>query len=80
MTTTTTPPGPPTATPSAAAARTDAVTKIYGEGETQVTALDHVDVTFERGRFTAISGAGHYAHEETPAQVNDHLQRFLAAR
>ncbi|MBU3701646.1 MAG: ABC transporter ATP-binding protein [Acidimicrobiia bacterium] len=56
MTTTTTPPGPPTATPSAAAARTDAVTKIYGEGETQVTALDHVDVTFERGRFTAIMG------------------------
>ena len=54
--TTTTPPGPPTASPSAAAARTDAVTKIYGEGETQVTALDHVDVAFERGRFTAIMG------------------------
>jgi len=32
------------------------VTKIYGEGETQVTALDNVDVTFERGRFTAIMG------------------------
>ena len=56
MTTTTTPPEPPAATPSAAAARTEAVTKIYGSGETQVTALDHVDVAFERGHFTAIMG------------------------
>ena len=30
--------------------------KVYGEGETLVTALDHVDVSFERGRFTAIMG------------------------
>lgn len=56
MTTTSTPPEPPAATPSAAAARTEAVTKIYGEGETRVTALDHVDVSFERGCFTAIMG------------------------
>jgi pimeloyl-ACP methyl ester carboxylesterase len=30
------------------------------------------------GRFTAIAGAGHYAHEEAPAQTNDELLRFLA--
>src|SRR5699024_7281274 len=28
----------------------------YGEGETEVRALDHVDAEFERGRFTAIMG------------------------
>lgn len=33
-----------------------------------------------RGTFTSIAGAGHYAHEEAPAETNDHLQRFLAAR
>jgi pimeloyl-ACP methyl ester carboxylesterase len=31
-----------------------------------------------RGRFSAIPGAGHYAHEEAPAETNDHLQRLLA--
>jgi len=30
------------------------------------------------GHFTAISGAGHFAHEEAPAEVNQHIRRFLA--
>jgi len=29
------------------------------------------------GRFVSIAGAGHFAHEESPALVNDHLMRFL---
>lgn len=32
------------------------VTKIYGEGEARVVALDHVNVDFQRGRFTSIMG------------------------
>ena len=39
----------------AAAVATDLV-MTYGEGETEVRALDHVSATFERGRFTAIMG------------------------
>lgn len=31
--------------------------KVYGEGPTAVTALDHVSVRFRRGEFTAIMGA-----------------------
>lgn len=38
-----------------AAVATDLV-MTYGEGETEVRALDHVDASFERGRFTAIMG------------------------
>src|ERR1700759_5384357 len=38
------------------AARAEAVTKRYGQGETAVVALDQVDVDIERGRFTAIMG------------------------
>ena len=49
MTTTT----PPTTT---VAARAVQATKIYGEGDTAVHALDGVDVEFERERFTAIMG------------------------
>lgn len=30
-----------------------------------------------RGRFHNITGAGHYAHEESPVEVNEELQRFL---
>jgi putative ABC transport system ATP-binding protein len=41
-------------TPIAASARQ--ATKIYGEGDTSVVALDHVDVDFAAGRFTAIMG------------------------
>ncbi|MDF1594837.1 MAG: ABC transporter ATP-binding protein [Acidimicrobiia bacterium] len=42
--------------PNSAAASARGLTKIFGEGETAVTALDNVDVTFEAGRFTAIMG------------------------
>ncbi len=39
-----------------AAASMSGGTKIYGTGDTEVRALDGVDVGFERGRFTAIMG------------------------
>ena len=51
---TTTTPTPPTST--TAAARTVGVSKIYGEGETRVAALDDVTVEFEKSHFTAIMG------------------------
>jgi putative ABC transport system ATP-binding protein len=38
------------------AARTEALVKVYGAGETRVTALDGVDVCFDRAAFTAIMG------------------------
>ncbi|MCA1839717.1 MAG: ABC transporter ATP-binding protein [Actinomycetota bacterium] len=38
------------------AAETRDLVKIYGEGETVVTALDGINLTFESGRFTAIMG------------------------
>ncbi|MDX2343123.1 MAG: ABC transporter ATP-binding protein [Acidimicrobiia bacterium] len=38
------------------AARIDAGSKIYGEGDTEVRALDNVTVEFEAGRYTAIMG------------------------
>ncbi|MGI9604389.1 MAG: ABC transporter ATP-binding protein [Acidimicrobiales bacterium] len=38
------------------AARAVAATKVYGEGDTKVVALDQVDANFEQGRFTAIMG------------------------
>ena len=43
-------------TSSNAAARVVNGTKIYGEGETQVRALDGVGVEFQTGEFTAIMG------------------------
>ena len=30
--------------------------KVYGKGENQVTALDHVSLTIEKGEFTAVTG------------------------
>jgi len=39
----------------AAVTATDLV-KVYGSGDTTVRALDHVTITFPRGRFTAIMG------------------------
>ncbi|HJM72130.1 MAG: ABC transporter ATP-binding protein [Acidimicrobiales bacterium] len=39
-----------------AAARMVSGSKVYGTGDTEVRALDGVDVEFERGRFTAIMG------------------------
>jgi putative ABC transport system ATP-binding protein len=38
------------------AARAVGAKKYYGEGDTEVRALDDVDVEFERGKFTAIMG------------------------
>jgi putative ABC transport system ATP-binding protein len=38
------------------AARAVELTKTYGKGDTAVRALDHVNVEFERGRFTAVMG------------------------
>lgn len=38
------------------AARATALSKIYGSGDTRVTALDAVDCEIEAGRFTAIMG------------------------
>ncbi|WP_432144332.1 ABC transporter ATP-binding protein [Streptomyces sp. bgisy084] len=42
--------------PMGVAARAAELTKIYGEGETRVVALDSVSVEFGRGQFTAIMG------------------------
>src|SRR5690625_1825982 len=43
----------PPQTPAASARN---LTKVYGSGDIAVTALDHVDVSFARGEFTAIMG------------------------
>jgi putative ABC transport system ATP-binding protein len=44
---------PPTTT---VAARAVAASKIYGKGDTEVRALDSIDVAFGRGQYTAIMG------------------------
>ncbi len=44
------------ATETMAAARAVGAVKIYGSGETEVRALNGVDITFEKGKFTAIMG------------------------
>lgn len=44
------------ATDVMSAARAVEAVKIYGSGETEVRALDGVDITFEKGKFTAIMG------------------------
>jgi putative ABC transport system ATP-binding protein len=49
-------PVPGSAAGPASAARGEALSKVYGAGDTRVVALDAVDVSFERGRFTAIMG------------------------
>jgi putative ABC transport system ATP-binding protein len=41
---------------AAAAAVASNLTKVYGQGDTRVTALNDVSVSFERGRLTAIMG------------------------
>ena len=43
-------------TQTAIAARAVDASKIYGEGEAAVRALDRIDVSFERNRYTAIMG------------------------
>ncbi len=40
----------------AAAAQAQAASKIYGSGDTEVRALDAIDVDFEQSKFTAIMG------------------------
>ena len=44
------------AAPSLPAARARHLTKVYGEGDTRVVALDDVDLDIEPGTFTAIMG------------------------
>lgn len=41
---------------ASAAARSSGATKIYGSGDTEVRALDNVDVAFSQEQFTAIMG------------------------
>jgi putative ABC transport system ATP-binding protein len=41
---------------TAVAARAEALSKVYGQGETRVIALDHVTVNFHQGEYTAIMG------------------------
>ena len=52
------PPPPPAPSPSGAkvAARAIEATKLYGTGDTVVTALDRVSIEFGQGRFTAVMG------------------------
>ena len=45
-----------TSQPPEAAVRAVAATKVYGRGDTEVRALDEVDVAIPTGRFTAIMG------------------------
>ncbi|MEH6374691.1 ABC transporter ATP-binding protein [Streptomyces sp. KLMMK] len=44
------------ARPTAVAARATGLSKVYGQGETQVVALDAVSVEFRQAEFTAIMG------------------------
>jgi putative ABC transport system ATP-binding protein len=46
----------PTSTPATMAARATAVSKVYGEADTRVVALDEVDVQISASTFTAIMG------------------------
>jgi putative ABC transport system ATP-binding protein len=52
----TAPPDGLTPPASRVAARVDAAVKTYGSGRTEVRALDGIDLTLERGRFTAVMG------------------------
>jgi putative ABC transport system ATP-binding protein len=48
--------GPGPVAPGEPAARAEQLTKVYGEGDTRVVALDEVSVDVEPGRMTAIMG------------------------
>lgn len=55
------------------------VLHLRGEADPYILA-DAVDRTRRyapHGRYVSIAGAGHFAHEEQSAQVNEHLMRFL---
>ena len=41
---------------TAVAARATDLSKVYGQGETQVVALNHVSIDFRQAEFTAIMG------------------------
>jgi len=41
---------------NSSAARAEGVTKVYGWGDTRVTALDNLSVAFTKGEFTAVMG------------------------
>jgi putative ABC transport system ATP-binding protein len=56
VTVTETPPPPPPQPIGNAAAQTINAVKIYGQGETEIRALDGITVAFEHRRFTAIMG------------------------
>ena len=63
-----------------AAARMVGGSKVYGTGDTEVRALDGVDVEFERGRFTAImgpSGSGKSTLMHCSAGLDDLTSGFL---
>jgi putative ABC transport system ATP-binding protein len=49
-------PPPPRRADGRSAARAIEAVKVYGAGDTEVRALDGVDVAFEQGRFSAIMG------------------------
>ena len=49
-------PLPPPTVQYHAAARAEKACKTYGSGDSEVRALDSVDATFEKGKFTAIMG------------------------
>ncbi|MEV0373671.1 ABC transporter ATP-binding protein [Streptomyces sp. NPDC050636] len=49
-------PGSPARATAAVAARATDLSKVYGQGETRVVALDSVSVEFGKARFTAIMG------------------------
>jgi len=65
---------PPVDAATPAAARAEHLTKVYGSGETRVTALDDVTVAFATGEFTAImgpSGSGKSTLMHTMAGLDD---------
>ena len=51
-----TPPRPANTATFTAAARAVGAKKLYGSGDSEVHALDGVEVQFEQGKFTAIMG------------------------
>jgi pimeloyl-ACP methyl ester carboxylesterase len=52
---------------------------IRGDADPYVLAdaVDRSQRYSPRGRFISVPSVGHYAHEEAPGEVNDHLHRFL---
>jgi len=59
--------------------QTQNLTKIYGSGETAVTALDHVNLKVNAGEFVAVMGpgGGGQIHPAAPARRARSSQRRL---